>query len=71
MATENEPVNTTIGKVFAEDKDIGKNAEITYSITGRSLLVVSVIILNLIYYEKIIPSNVLPGETNVVLIMYD
>ncbi|XP_078366665.1 protocadherin Fat 4-like [Oculina patagonica] len=33
-ATENEPVNTTIGKVFAEDEDIGKNAEITYSITG-------------------------------------
>jgi len=39
MATENEPVNTTIGKVSAEDKDIGKNAEITYSITGRSLFV--------------------------------
>ena len=39
MATENEPVNTNIGKVSAEDKDIGKNAEITYSITGRYLFV--------------------------------
>lgn len=33
-ATENEPVNTTIGKVYAEDEDIGKNAKITYTITG-------------------------------------
>lgn len=44
MATENEPVDTTIGKVSAEDDDIGKNAEITYSITGRSKVVVSVLI---------------------------
>ena len=44
MATENEPVNTTIGKVSAEDEDIGKNAEITYSITGRSLFVFGVLI---------------------------
>ena len=55
-ATENEPVNTTIGKVSAKDEDIGKNAEITYSITGRFIVVVSVIILSLTYYQKIIPS---------------
>ena len=55
MVTENEPVNTTIGKVSAEDEDIGINAEITYSITGRSLLFDIVMILNLTYYQKIIP----------------
>ncbi|XP_068723113.1 protocadherin Fat 4-like isoform X1 [Montipora capricornis] len=34
VAKENEDTNITLGKVSAEDKDIGKNAEITYSITG-------------------------------------
>lgn len=57
MATENEPVNTTIGMVFAEDKDIGKNAEITYSITGRSQLFVTIVIIFILTsYDKMIPS---------------
>ena len=36
MAKENDDTNITLGKVSAEDKDIGKNAEITYSITGEN-----------------------------------
>ena len=33
---ENELMNTTVGEVSAEDEDIGINAEITYSISGRN-----------------------------------
>ena len=36
--TENEVANTTVGKVSAEDKDVGPNAEIVYSITGQNII---------------------------------
>lgn len=36
-AKENESANATVGKVFAEDKDIGNNAKITYSIIGEKI----------------------------------
>lgn len=34
--SEEAPVGTTVGKVFAEDSDIGENAAMNYSIEGDS-----------------------------------
>lgn len=34
---ENQVPYATVGKVYAEDQDVGKNAEITYSVVGENV----------------------------------
>lgn len=34
---ENQVPYVTVGKVYAEDQDVGKNAEITYSVIGENV----------------------------------
>lgn len=44
--SEEAPVGTTVGKVFAEDSDIGENAAMNYSIEGDSSDVFDIITNN-------------------------